>query len=547
MPENTTMPQSAAPAPTNGLHPKTIHAEPRPPQGRVGSLSGSWTPWVLCDVPRQYGTIQCLPYEQAVEFLVAVPYRGETGKGQQRQVMESQVKSLMREMRAGTYTPTPVAGALKPHHGKLLVLKGDQTFTLTVDTRDPLLLIDGSHRFAAIGRIIEKLKQELGKAKEPSEKEKLGRWIEQAKQLPCTVTVYFDGDPQQDFVNLQKGRAVDTSHMKSLTLSSGDNKDPALKAAFDIARLLNKDEKSPFRKGVKFDSRVSLPLPIATLTATGGSDIGTSLVGLARVGIAAGKDEKFLAAAVTDAFQALKAASAAEDDDGILEAGKVLTPSENHGSKGASTMLTGVGVCLAYRLIALKKDVADPTDLQKLVDAAEYALNKSVQGNFSGPIKRQLLGRFAKEFFADLTEARHQGVPVSLLKTLTCSTFAVKAMPNDVKDQREKERKARKEKLEKEKLEKEAQKQAEKQQKQEKKEEAERAKKAKQEQAAEAKREKMRQSDLPDLRTPVTVTTEPVTIVAAVPMADKSVPAQAAANRGGTDHSQGGAGDGSSG
>ena len=98
-------------------------------------------------------------------------------------------------------------------------------------------------------------------------------------------------------------------------------------------------------------------------------------------------------------------------------------------------MLTGVGLCLAYRLVALGKAKADATDLAKLVEAAEYSLNKSAKGNFSGPVKRALLGKFAKEFFADLSEApRHQGVPVSLLKTLSCSTFAVTPLPKPKKE-----------------------------------------------------------------------------------------------------------------
>lgn len=438
----------------------------------VRTLTGNFTTWTLFDTTRKYGTVQNLPYEQAIEAIMAVPYRGDTGKGQQRDIVEGHARDLRKEMRAGTFTPTPVAAALEPRHLKNLTLD-DETFVLEVDSEDPLLHTDGGHRFVAIGNIIAELTERLESVKDEAEKADLERWLAQAKQLPVTVTVYFDGDPQKDFINLQKGRAVDASHLKSLAIAAGKEKNPALGVAFDIARLLHKDGQSPFHKSVKFDSRGSLPLPIATLTATGGSDIGTSLVGLARLGLAHGKDAAFLAEAVTTAYLTLKAASdKAEGDDGILEEGKVLTPVGNNGSKGASTMLTGVGLCLAYRLIALGKAQADAADLTKLVEAAEHSLNKTAKGNFSGPVKRALLGKFAKEFFADLADApRHQGIPVPLLKALSCSTFAVNPLPKPKKEPKAKKPKA-------------------------------------------AKKEKApKTSALPDVDgTPATVTTEPVTV-----------------------------------
>ena len=52
------------------------------------------------------------------------------------------------------------------------------------------------------------------------------------------MTVYFDGDPQKDFINLQKGRAVDGSHLKSLTLTAGDAKADT-KLAVKVARALH--------------------------------------------------------------------------------------------------------------------------------------------------------------------------------------------------------------------------------------------------------------------------------------------------------------------
>lgn len=385
-------------------------------------LTGTYTTWTLCDVTRQYGTVQNLRYSEAVELVKPVPFKGETGKGQQRALVQNHVRKIKREMRNGNFTPTPVSAALEDRHLAGLTLNPDGTFSLVVKSQDPLLHTDGGHRFEALGQLIEELEAAAEKAKTDEERENLTRWAEQAKVVPCTVTVYFGGNPQQDFVNLQAGRTVDTSHMKALTLHAKDGK-PEMGLAFEVATTLNKDKTSPFYNEVRFDSRGNRRLPIATLTATGGSDIGTSLVGVAKLGISRGKSAKFLAAALTDAYVALKESSDADGEDGALEEGKVMTPVVNHGTKGASTMLVGVGLCLAYRLISLGKEKADQSDLDRLVAVVGRTLNVATKGNFSGSVKRKLLGRFAKEFFADTTETRHQGVPIPLLKTLSCSTF----------------------------------------------------------------------------------------------------------------------------
>jgi len=100
-----------------------------------------------------------------------------------------------------------------------------------------------------------------------------------------TVTVYFDGDPAQDFVRLQQGRPVDSAHLFSLKVQQQMLGDAAVQAGFQVARLLHKQEGSPLRNLLRFDSRVRLPLPVSTVCSTGASDLGTSLVGLGRIGL----------------------------------------------------------------------------------------------------------------------------------------------------------------------------------------------------------------------------------------------------------------------
>jgi hypothetical protein len=176
------------------------------------------------------------------------------------------------------------------------------------------------------------------------------------------------------------------------------------------------------------------------------SDLATSLVGLARVGVAHKKGAAFLARAVSDAFQALEDASkdqpegegllggvTADADGWTVVNKKVLTPIGDEGTKGSSTMLTGVGLCLAYRLVALNKERADEDDLKKVVEAAEHALNLPAAGNLSGPQKRKHIGAFARELLADLPGDRHEGVPVDLLGLLSCSAFAVSRLPKPPK------------------------------------------------------------------------------------------------------------------
>ncbi len=400
----------------------------------TGTLTGSWTNWVLCNHGRKYGTVQNIPFEQANELIMAHGYNGQTGKGQQRAIVESHAKKIKQEMRAGNFTPTPISAALEKRHLELLTLNDDGTFSLTVNSKDPLLQTDGGHRFEALKLLSVELAETLAKEKDEGEIAVLSRWLKEIKALPITVTVYFDGNAAKDFVNLQAGRAVDASHLKSLSIQAGVSVNPAIKMAHQIARELHGLPGSLFLKSIKFDSRGTLPLPISTLTASGSSDLGTSLVGVAKVGLAANKSAASLAKIVVEAHKALSALDASQEgDDGILSVDKVLTPVENDGSKGSSTMLVGVGVCLAHRVLCQGRETVSADDVERLKRAAQETLNKKVGGGFSGPQKRKYLGQFAKAFFADVETPKHQGIPTSLLKVVSCSAFGVEALPKEVK------------------------------------------------------------------------------------------------------------------
>jgi hypothetical protein len=399
----------------------------------VGKLTGVFTRWTLCGNERLHGTVQNLPYCEAKEYIMAVRFNGQTGKGQQRELVEAHVNRLKKEMVAGNYTPTNVSAACSKEHRESLKLNGDGTFELPVNSDNPLLHTDGGHRFEALKRLIEELEQKSQKA-DGEEKERLSRWLEQARNVPLTVTVYFDGDAAWDFIRLQKGRAVDSTHLLSLKVHQKMLNDKAVHTGFQVARLLHKQEGSPIHHQVRFDSRGELPLPVSTVCSSGSSDIGTSLVGLARVGLMGekAKEAVWLAGTVTAAFKALQ-----KDAPILLADGKVLTPLSEGGTKGSTTMLIGVGVVLAYRLSVLGHEAPTEEDLSRLVESAKYALDETVAGNFSGPTKRRLLGVFARHYLTDLPGEKHDGFPVGLLRTLSASAFGAGPLPREKKQKGE--------------------------------------------------------------------------------------------------------------
>jgi hypothetical protein len=398
----------------------------------IGKLTGELTKWTLFDHKRQYGTMQNIPFYEAREFLMAVPYNGRTGQGQQRDIVESHARKLKKEMEAGTFTPANLSAGCSKKHGEAVVRNNDGTFTLPVNSDDPLLLTDGGHRFEAMALIVKELEEKVARAANGKDKERLTGWLEQAKALPVTVTIYFDGEPAQDFVRLQQGRAVDATHMLGIRIQHQMLEQPALRLSFDAAKVLHTQDGSPFQNSVRFDSRGKLPLPFSTLCSAGSSDIGTSLVGLARVGLSdkgSPKDAAWLANVVVSAFKSLRTAAPA-----ALEYGRVLTTLSNNGTKGSVTMMVGVGVCLAYRIIALGHESPTEDDLSRLVSAVKYALNETVDGNFSSPVKRKLLGIFAKKFFSDMPGDKHDDLPVALLRTLSASAFGVGPLPKEKKE-----------------------------------------------------------------------------------------------------------------
>lgn len=378
-------------------------------------ITGKMNAWTVFGNTRQFATV-VVPFEVACDIFKSTIYNGATGRGEQREIHAPHSRKLQREIRNGTYTPTPVAVGTHKSHRDTIVYNG-LDFELLVDKSNPLPLIDGHHRFDGIDEILKSLTERLKSAKTDADKELLEAQVEQVYKLPIAVTVYLDGDPQTDFVNLQLGRSVDPSHMLTMKIRRNMGATPEMANAFEIAKALASAESGPFAGQIRFDSRGKMPLPISTLCTKGSSDLSTSLAGLARV--CGNIPPKQLAEYVSQLYTQLRA-----DCPEVLEYGKVMTPIGNGGTKGSSTMLIGVAICVVHDLVAHGK-----LRLSDAVDAARATMNRAVAGSFTASNKRDLMGEFAESFFSSYDGEKHDRLPIDLLQLISPTAYSCESLP----------------------------------------------------------------------------------------------------------------------
>jgi hypothetical protein len=339
-------------------------------------------------------------------------YNALTGKGEQRGEVATQIRALKKAILGVEFTPTPIAVGVRPRHLKLLNEQGSKA-TLEVDPGDPLPLTDGQQRLAALGQIYD-------------EAEKGGdhELAERVADLPISLLVHLDGDTQLDFVRLQLGKSVDAAHLASLRVQKRlvPEKDrEVMNLAQEVAKWLNTDPDSPMYRLVRFDSMGCSPLPVTTICAKGASDLGSSLVGLAKVAISAAvKDPQEISGYFYDAVAALK-----NHHPELLQQGTPFTPPPD-GGKGQATALIGLATLLVYRLTApdaVKKEKAE-------VELAKAAhMFKGYGGGMSAQGKRSLMGQIAAEYLTEVEGEKHQGLPVDLLRTLSASAYGVSPLP----------------------------------------------------------------------------------------------------------------------
>jgi hypothetical protein len=382
-------------------------------------LEGPVFTWDLNrDAPRRFVKLT-LPYEQARLAIKTKLYNGYSGDGEQRPANERHVNKLRRAMEDGSFTPgTDVCAHVRPKARKAVEFyerDGREYARLAVQD-EPVANIDGHQRMAGLEQLYQS-----------------GR--EDVLRQPISVTLYLDGDAQSDFVNLQLGKAVDTAHLMAMRtqkrMVAGKNAD-AVALGFEVARELHRREAGFFRKQIRFDGNGTADLKVNAICAAGSSDCSFSLAGLARLGQLTDRDAKALAEAVESVCSLLNARASE-----LTQRGMLLTPPPD-GTKGSATLLIGVTTLYLFRGYAQGRSPNDP-DKDRLIKAARLTLADEANGRFTAPHRRQLLGRFAREYLADLPGPKHGDLPVSLLEVFVPSAYGAPALPKGgVKPAREK-------------------------------------------------------------------------------------------------------------
>lgn len=396
--------------------------------GKMGakmSIEGVVSVWSLLNNSRRFATI-VVPFEKAVDAFKPTLYNGKTGRGEQREIHLGHSRKLQREIKQGTYTPTPIAVGTRKEHRNAIRYSEDGRFELELDLSSPLPLTDGGHRFEAIKSVLTSLVERQKVAKDDSEKEILGKQIEEVYKLPISATIYLDGDLQVDFVNLQQGRPVDQSHMMTMRIRRDMASSPDMVTAFEIAKALASAESGPYVGQIRFDSRGKMALPLSTLSAKGSGDLSTSLVGLSRVNEGTLKPEE-VASVFSELLKRLKA-----ECQEVLSYGKVLTPIGDGGTKGSSTMLIGVVICLVHDIVTRSVGV-DGLRYEDAINAIKQTLNRQVAGSFTSVDKREMMGDFATAFFSNSNCEKYEDVPLSLLKKLSCNSYSCTPLAKSVK------------------------------------------------------------------------------------------------------------------
>lgn len=402
-------------------------------KGRVGEwYIGKGTPrrkWISIEVP--YGEIkQLVRIEQ---------YDATTQKGVQRGEVESWQKKLVKEMLAGVFTPTPWAAGVRKSHIKDLTIEKGKDIALTINSGTPLISLDGQQRWGAMERIY-----------------KLAD-VEQRKDIDTTditVIIYLDPDRlNADFIGINAGKSIDKTHLGSLKLKAGmlsKEDKPVMEYAVKMASILNDDKESPFEKQIKFDSRGTQPLALASITTLGKSDIGTSLSAGAKLGLYKpfNKEAEWMASMYVEAYKAIleydEKNEVRNELDGtihkicnLLQYGKFLCPLHKGGKKGGASLMIGIGNVLAYRMIKLGLDKPIPKEGKHLVDCLEDVFDGPIAGNLGGGTKRQLLGTFTRLYLADMVRTSvededdpkkvdsRDGIPMELIELWSPSTLGV--------------------------------------------------------------------------------------------------------------------------
>lgn len=388
-------------------------------------IEGTVRVWGITDKKRRYIDF-CLPHGQARVRYQSEEFDIQTGKGEQRVIKPAYANRLKREIENATFVPCTSTVGTRPKHRKRLVFldQGDhQIARLILADDDHLPLINGGHRFEALEIIRRKWEHIAKTSKVESERAEAARMIQEIDKQPISAIILLDGNTQEDFIHLNITKAVDAAHILSLRVTSNaaSQRDvQGLSKAFDTARLLNDNNRSPFYMMIRFDSQGMAPLPVTSLCQKSDSDLSTSLVGLARLGGLIKMNESALAGLVITCGGHVK-----KHAPELMANGRILTPPPN-GNKASAGMVIGLAIAMLGRLILLGKKQPDESDLTRLLLSCQDKLDYCVDDmdRFAGSTKRRLLGDFVRDFYADIPDlAMVNDLPKILVDTLAASAY----------------------------------------------------------------------------------------------------------------------------
>ena len=350
-----------------------------------------------------------LPFRDIKDIVTIEQYNASTGRGVQRGALNAHQNKLAKAMENNSYTPAPFTAMLRSSAAKSLVVdnKGFANIEF-IRGKDSLVSLDGSQRNGSLQKLLDSSEDETAK--------------ESVLNMPIPLIVLLDGSAKEHFLNANSGKAIDTLQTMVMKAKGhiGQKKGmgDVMAEAVNMASLMNKDKNSPFYNLIRMDVQSNQAIKATTLMSTGSSDIGTSLVGLAKITAKSKVEREVACGYVTSIFDAFSAAHPT-----LIEHDRPLA-APNVGSKGAATMWIGLGNLLAYAAYTAEECTDEMVGL--LVSCAyDQFKGEKIQGSFTSAYKREKSGAIAKEFFAGSEEDNHEGVPLGLVTLLSASTFGL--------------------------------------------------------------------------------------------------------------------------
>lgn len=371
-----------------------------------------WT-WTLGDKPIKYFVIQST-YGKIRKYFRPIQYNAKTGEGVQRKLIEKWVKKIKSEMSKGRYSPTVAYATVdQVHHDKGIVHVHHRKVKFTGDMQYPVSLTDSQHRFAAMEEI-------------RTENQRM-QWKIDAQ--PIILQVNLNTDPVEDFLNYQKGRPTDKTHVLSMKIMKGmveDNKKQIYQDALKIAECLNDDPKSPFFQKMKLETNGKGCIPLNSVMGENASDLSTSLIAGGRIIQLTKLSVEDITQSIINAYDLM-----VKNSPDLFDNNKLLCLPPN-GTKGAATIIVGVGCLAAYAQYHFgHEDFFENDDnVAEFLDCCEEVFSRNANNNLSGPSKRQIMGEFARALFKNVPDdVCHDGIPKELLTLISTSAYNAKAIP----------------------------------------------------------------------------------------------------------------------